>query len=139
MIEITNQPLLVQPIIDHIKQKHHGALVSFIGTVRDNAEGKRVLSLEYEAYPEMARKKLEEICLVINHRWHGDVDIVHRIGRIEVGDTAVIIIVGAAHREEAFAACQYAIDRIKEVVPIWKKEFYEDGSSWIGHLPRTKS
>jgi len=135
MIEITNQPLLVQPIINNIKQKYHGALVSFIGTVRDNAEGKRVLYLEYEAYLDMAIKKLEEICREIQQRWHGDVDIVHRIGRIEVGDTAVIIVVGAAHREEAFAACQYAIDRIKEVVPIWKKEFYDDGSSWIGHLP----
>ena len=135
MIEITGKPLEIQPIIDHVKRKHHGALVSFTGTVRDNAEGKRVLYLEYETYQEMARKKLEEICLDIHNRWHGDVDIVHRTGRLEIGDIAVIIVVGAAHRSEAFTACQYAIDRIKEIVPIWKKEFYEDDSSWIGHLP----
>jgi molybdopterin synthase catalytic subunit len=135
MIDITNTPIFIQPVIDHVTQKHHGALVSFIGTVRDNAEGKRVLYLEYETYPDMARKKLEEICAEIGNRWHGDVDIVHRVGRIEVGDNAVIIVVGAAHRSEAFIACQYAIDRIKEIVPIWKKEYYEDGSSWIGHLP----
>lgn len=135
MIEITNRPLIIQPIIDLVKQNKHGALVSFVGTVRDNAEGKRVLYLEYESYPEMARKKLEEICLEIHNRWHADVDIAHRVGRIEIGEIAVIIVVGAAHRSEAFTACQYAIDRIKEIVPIWKKEFYVDGSSWVGHLP----
>ena len=134
MIEITSEAITAQPIIDRVRKKSHGAVVTFIGTVRDNSEGKRVLYLEYEAYREMAMKKLKEISAEIQNRWGiNDVDIVHRIGRIEVGDAAVVIVVGSAHRLEAFQACQYAIDRTKEIVPIWKKEFYEDGSAWTGH------
>lgn len=134
MVEITSKPVIAQLVIDRVKRSTHGAVVTFVGTVRDNSEGKRVLYLEYEAYGEMAKKKLEEIGAEIQNRWGiGDVDIVHRVGRIEVGDTVIVIAVGSAHRSEAFQACQYAIDRIKEIAPIWKKEFYEDGSStWIG-------
>ena len=135
MIEITSQPISVQLVIDAVKKKSHGALVTFIGTVRDNSEGKRVLYLEYETYRQMAENKLEGIATAIYNRWNSDVAIVHRIGRIEVGDIAVVIVVGSGHRQEAFQSCQYAINRIKEIVPIWKKEFYEDGSSWVGHLP----
>jgi molybdopterin synthase catalytic subunit len=137
MIEITSQPISAQSVIDKVRQNGDGAVVTFIGTVRDNAEGKRVLYLEYETYPEMAEKKLKEICKEIHSRWEiNDIGIVHRIGRLEIGETAVVIAVGSAHRLEAFQACQYAIDRIKEIVPIWKKEFYQDSSSWIGHPPR---
>jgi len=135
MIEITSDPISVQPIIDQVKKNSHGCLVSFIGTVRDNAEGKRVINLEYETYRKMAESKLNEIINHIQSRWSCDCSIVHRIGRVEVGDTVVVIVVGAGHRQEAFPACQYAIDRIKEIVPIWKKEYYTDGSSWIGHPP----
>ena len=135
MIEITSKPISVQPIIDRVKKNNNGAIVTFIGTVRDNSEGKRVLYLEYEVYPEMAENKLKEICTEIRNRWLCDVDIVHRIGKLELGDIAVVIVIGSAHRLEAFQACQYAIDRIKAIVPIWKKEFYEDGSKWVGHLP----
>ena len=106
----------------------------FIGTVRNNADGKKVLYLEYEAFSEMALKKLEEISTEVYNRWKiSDIDIVHRIGRIEIGETVLVIAVGSVNRSEALQACQYAIDRIKEVVPIWKKEFYEDSSNWIGH------
>jgi molybdopterin synthase catalytic subunit len=134
MIEITKEPISAQPIIDRVRKNSHGAIVTFIGTVRDNADGKKVLYLEYEAFPEMAVKKLNEICAEINDRWKiGDVDIVHRVGRLEIGETVLVIAVGAGHRQEAFQACQYAIDRIKEIVPIWKKEFYNDGANWIGH------
>jgi molybdopterin synthase catalytic subunit len=137
MIEITSQPISAQSVIDKVRQNGDGAVVTFIGAVRDNAEGKRVLYLEYETYPEMADKKLKEICKEIHNRWEiNDIGIVHRTGRLEIGETAVVIAVGSAHRLEAFQACQYAIDRIKEIVPIWKKEFYEDSSSWIGHPPR---
>jgi molybdopterin synthase catalytic subunit len=135
MIEITSSPISVQPVIDQVKKESHGALVSFIGTVRDNAEGKQVISLEYETYRKMAENKLNEIINYIQSKWFSDCSIVHRIGRVEVGDTVVIIVVGSGHRQEAFQACQYAIDRIKEIVPIWKKEYYTDGSSWIGHPP----
>jgi molybdopterin synthase catalytic subunit len=135
MIEITKDPISTQPVIDRVKKTSHGAIVTFIGTARDNSEGKRVLYLEYETFSEMAEKKLKEICAEINDRWKiEDVDIVHRVGKIETGETVLVIAVGAAHRLEAFQACQYAIDRIKEIVPVWKKEFYENGSSWIGHL-----
>lgn len=134
MIEITHEAIEVQPVIDKVRKSAYGAVVTFVGTVRDNSEGKQVLYLEYDAYPEMAKKKLSEIATEIQARWDSiDVAIVHRVGRLEKGETAIVIAVGSAHRLEAFQACQYAIDRIKEIVPIWKKEFYEDGSAWIGH------
>jgi molybdopterin synthase catalytic subunit len=138
MIAITDKPISVQSVIDGVKQNADGAVVTFVGTVRDNAEGKRVLYLEYEVYLEMAEKKLNEICAEIHSRWQiNNIGIVHRIGRLDIGEAAVVIAVGSAHRLEAFQACQYAIDRIKEVVPIWKKEFYQDSSSWIGHPPHS--
>ena len=134
MIEITARPIGVQPVIDSVIKDKNGAVVTFLGTVRNNSEGKRVLYLEYDAYPEMAKKKLTEIAGEIDSRWHiKDVSIVHRTGRLEIGEIAVVIAVGSPHRAEAFRACEYVIDRIKEMVPIWKKEVYEDGSAWIGH------
>ena len=135
LIEITSQSITEQAVSDRVRKSTHGAIVTFVGIVRDNSEGKRVLYLEYETYGEMAKKKLEEITTEIQSRWGiSDIDIVHRVGRIELGETVVVIAVGSAHRLNAFQACQYAIDRLKEIVPIWKKEFYDDGSSaWIGH------
>jgi molybdopterin synthase catalytic subunit len=133
MIQITKDPILAQPLIDRVN-KNNEAVVTFIGTVRNNADGKKVLYLEYEAFSEMAQKKLEEIAAEIRNRWKiTDIEIVHRIGRIEIGENVVVIAIGSVNRSEALQACQYAIDRIKEVVPIWKKEFYEDSSNWIGH------
>jgi molybdopterin synthase catalytic subunit len=134
MIEITHETIKAQEVIDNVRTSTCGAVVTFIGIVRDNSEGKRVLYLEYDVYPAMAKKKLSEIVEEIQARWGSvNIAIVHRVGRLEIGDTAIVIAVGSAHRLEAFQACQYAIDRIKEIVPIWKKEFYEDGSAWIGH------
>ena len=134
MIEITHEAIEMQLVINKVKKSAYGAVATFIGTVRDNSEGKQVLYLEYETYPEMAKKKLTEIAIEIQARWDSiDVAIVHRVGRLEIGETAIVIAIGSAHRLEAFQACQYAIDRIKEIVPIWKKEFYEDSSAWIGH------
>ena len=134
MIEITVEPISIQPVIDSVRKNTNGAVVAFLGTVRNNSEGKRVLYLEYDAYPEMAKKKLTEIAGEIDSRWHiKDVSIVHRTGRLEIEEIAVVIAVGSPHRAEAFCACEYVIDRIKEMVPIWKKEVYEDGSAWIGH------
>lgn len=134
MIEITHEAIEMQLVINKVKKSAYGAVATFIGTVRDNSEGKQVLYLEYETYPDMAKKKLTEIAIEIQARWDSiDVAIVHRVGRLEIGETAIVIAVGSAHRLEAFQACQHAIDRIKEIVPIWKKEFYENGSAWIGH------
>ncbi len=132
MVEITQKPIDTRSVIDKVTKDTCGGVVTFIGTVRNNAEGKKVLYLEYEAYPEMAKEKLEGIIAEIKDRWPVEaVAVTHRIGRLEIGDTAVVIAVGSAHRREAFEACQYAINRIKENVPIWKKEFYEEGSAWI--------
>ncbi len=110
-----------------------GALVTFAGTVRDNARGKSVTALEYEAYPPAAEKMLEQIGDEILEQWGiSTVAIVHRYGLLQVGETSVVIAVSSAHREAAFEACRYAIERIKVLVPIWKREVYEDGAVWIG-------
>jgi molybdopterin synthase catalytic subunit len=135
MIEITRNPIDVQRVIGSVQSNDCGALVTFIGTVRDNSESRRVLYLEYDVYPEMAEKKLKEIASEIQTKWSlPNVSIVHRVGRLEIGEIVVVIAVASGHRREGFEACQYAIDRLKEIVPIWKKEFYAEGSSsWIGH------
>jgi molybdopterin synthase catalytic subunit len=135
MIEITSQPISVQSVIDNVKKNSQGSLVIFVGIVRDNSEGKQVRLLEYETYTKMAEKKLKEIATEMQNRWKTEAAIVHRIGRMEIGDIVVVIVVGSGHRQEAFQSCEFAINRIKETVPIWKKEYYVDGSSWVGHLP----
>jgi molybdopterin synthase catalytic subunit len=110
-----------------------GAVVTFTGTVRDNARGRAVVALDYEAYAAAAEKMLEQIGREIEERWGlRRVAISHRTGRLVVGEASVVIAVAAAHRGEAFAACAYAIERIKEIVPIWKKEHYADGAIWVG-------
>lgn len=110
-----------------------GAVVTFTGVVRDNARGRAVTALEYEAYAPAAEKMLARIGREIEARWGvRNVAIEHRTGRLAIGEASVVIAVAAAHRGEAFAACAYAIERIKEIVPIWKKEQYVDGAVWIG-------
>jgi len=132
VIEVTQEPIQVQSVIARATKSTGGAVVTFVGTVRNNSEGKQVLYLEYEAYPEMAKKKLQEIAAEIKGKWQlEEVAITHRLGRMEIGEISVVIAVSAAHRFPAFQACEYTINRIKEIVPIWKKEFYEEGSAWI--------
>lgn len=110
-----------------------GAICTFIGTVRDNARGRDVSALDYEAYVPAAEKMLSHIGLEIVDRWPGvRTAITHRTGLLQPGEASVVIACASAHRAEAFAAAEYAIDRIKEIVPIWKKEHYDDGSTWIG-------
>jgi len=131
--EVTTRQVTADELIPYVVDETVGAVVTFVGVVRGFSRGKKVSYLEYEAYPEMAEAKLAEIGEEIRQRWQIDkVAIVHRVGRLEVGETAVVIAVGSPHRREAFAACQYAIDRIKQIVPIWKKEVWEDGEVWIG-------
>jgi molybdopterin synthase catalytic subunit len=116
-----------------VRRDSYGAVVSFIGTVRGISGGKEVQHLEFEALPPMAERKLKEIVEEIESRWGlKDIAISHRIGRIEVGEVIIVIAIGAPHRQEAFEACQFAIDRLKEIVPIWKKEVYKDGEEWVG-------
>lgn len=132
MIEITKKRLSPEPIINRIKKDNHGAVVTFIGTVRSPSRGKEVLFIEYEAYSEMAQKKLQQIVNEINQKWQlQDMAICHRVGRLRTGETSLVIVAAAPHRREAFEACQFAVDRLKQIVPIWKKEVYKDGESWV--------
>lgn len=132
MIEVTEKPLNPEHITNLVRRDSHGAIVIFLGTVRDNSLGKKVLFLQYEAYREMAEKKLREITDEIKKRWGLDqVAISHRIGHMNVGEISLVIAIGSPHRKEAFAACEYAVDRIKQIVPIWKKETFEDGECWV--------
>jgi molybdopterin synthase catalytic subunit len=114
----------------------HGAICTFQGVVRDSNLGRSVDHLEYEAYEVMAVAAMEAIASTVRERWRGaEVALVHRLGRLEIGEASVVIAVAHPHRGEAFAACRYAIDALKTSVPIWKKEFWADGSSWIEGVP----
>jgi molybdopterin synthase catalytic subunit len=135
LIQITRDPL-DRPTIDAIVQGvwHAGAggIVTFEGVVRDHARGKRVRSLEYDAYPEMAEQEMAKIAAEVERRWQTDhLAMVHRVGKLEIGEVAVVVAVACAHRAEAFEACRYAIDTLKAQVPIWKKEIAEDGEEWV--------
>lgn len=110
-----------------------GAVVTFIGNVRNSNEGRDVRYLEYEAFPGMAEAKMAEIGREIQERWGlAQVAMVHRLGRCAIGEASIIIAVASPHRKEAFEACHYAIDRVKQIVPIWKREVWSDGAVWIG-------
>ena len=131
-IEITGQPLDPQQITSLVRADANGAVVTFLGTTRDNFQGKRVVNLEYEAFEEMALKKMEEVRQEIQAEFAiEDIAISHRIGTVAIGQISLVVAVASPHRQEAFQACHRAVDRIKEVVPIWKKEVYEDGSRWV--------
>jgi len=133
VFQITDKPLDPQSIIRGVQKNTYGAVVTFIGTVRSPSAGKEVVHLDYEVYEEMALLKLKEVGREIKERWGlEDVAICHRAGRVRPGEIVVVIAIAAPHRREAFQACSYAIDRIKEIVPIWKKEVFSDGSRWVG-------
>ena len=113
-----------------------GGVVSFIGNVRDQARGRTIQFLEYEAYPEMAEREMQKIADEAARRWSGTrVAIAHRMGHLEIGEAAVVIVAAAPHRAEAFEACRYAIDTLKLTVPIWKKEVATDGEYWVDEHP----
>jgi molybdopterin synthase catalytic subunit len=133
LFEITAGPLSLDALAAAVGQTSSGAIASFLGIVRGHARGRRVDHLEYDAYPEMAVGKMRQIAEEIRGRWPVDrVAIVHRVGRLGVGEASVAIAVASPHRAEALQACAYAIERLKEIVPIWKKEVWSDGAEWIG-------
>jgi molybdopterin synthase catalytic subunit len=140
MVSVTHTTIDVSRVLDGMATPESGAIDLFIGTVRNHSGGRRTQRLEYTAYIPMAEKLLAQIEQEIRQKWDvHNVVIVHRVGMLEIGDVAVVTAVSSAHREEAFAACRYAIDRTKSIVPIWKKEFSEDGEVWVegqspGHL-----
>jgi molybdopterin synthase catalytic subunit len=132
MFEIVQDILDVRTLALQVASQSDGAIVTFSGIVRGTNQGKKVLFLEYEAYPEMAAKMMERIGKEILDTWGlSAVRMQHRVGRLNVGETSVVIVVAAPHRDDAFAACQYAINRLKRIVPIWKKEVFEDGEVWV--------
>jgi molybdopterin synthase catalytic subunit len=136
--EIAKDPINTQSVIDKVIQREAGAITTFIGTVRELTHGKKTLYLVYEAYEPMAVKKLAQIGSEIEERWPGSkVAITHRVGKLDITDIAVVIAVSTPHRADAYEANRYAIERIKEIVPIWKKEHWEDGQEWIGNQLET--
>ncbi|WP_071393211.1 molybdenum cofactor biosynthesis protein MoaE [Bacillus tuaregi] len=136
--EIAKEPINIQAVIDKVVQREAGAITTFIGTVRELTHGKKTLYLIYEAYESMAVKKLEQIGQEIGEKWPGaQVAITHRVGKLDITDVAVVIAVSMPHRADAYEANRYAIERIKEIVPIWKKEHWEDGQEWIGNQKET--
>ena len=132
MIEITANPLDPERITAKVRKDTNGAVVTFLGATRIFSEGKRVIKLEYEAYEEMALKKLEEIRRETQAEFGiEDIAISHRIGPVDIGQISLVVAVASPHRKEAFLACHKIVDRVKEIVPIWKKEVFEDGSRWV--------
>ena len=139
VIALTESPISVDRVLRDAAHPRAGAVVLFMGTVRDNARGRRVHHLTYEAYEALARREMERIAGMIAERWPVTrIVIVHRTGRLEVGDISVAIGVSAPHRTEAFEAGRFAIDTLKTTVPIWKKEVWEGGEAWVGTEPKPR-
>lgn len=133
MFEIVTTPIEPRAVAAAVRSPTAGAVVTFEGTTRDHNDGRSVTRLEYESYPEMAVAEMRKIGDTARERWPIEaIAIVHRIGVVPIGEASVVIAVAAAHRAPAFAACHFAIDRLKEVVPIWKKEHFAGGEVWIG-------
>jgi len=133
LFRVTHQPIDLNALVEHVTDAEAGAIVPFIGTTRNNNEGRRVIALDYEAYPEMAEKELARIGAEAKQKWPiCKMAIVHRLGPVQIGEASVIIVASSAHRDAAFAASRFAIEEIKKTVPIWKKEVFEGGEVWIG-------
>ena len=133
MFRVTDKPLVLQELIDFVTDAEAGAITTFIGTTRNNNDGRKVIALDYEAYAEMAQKELVRLGDEAKKKWAiCRMAILHRLGPVQITEPSVMIAVSAAHREAAFAACRFAIEEIKRTVPIWKKEVYEGGEIWIG-------
>jgi molybdopterin synthase catalytic subunit len=133
MFDIVSDPIDAATVTAAVADPASGAICTFIGTTRDHHDVRSVTQLEYEAYPEMALRELQKIGAEARRRWPiTKIAIVHRIGVVPIGEASVVIAVSSAHRVAAFEACHFAIDRLKEVVPIWKKEHFDGGEVWIG-------
>ena len=133
MIRLTRNSIDYSALTEQVRRSNCGAVVTFLGTVRDLTGDKITIALDYEAYPGMAERKMAEIEQETREKWPvGEMIIEHRLGHLEVGDISVAVAVSCPHRHQAFDACRHAIDRLKELVPIWKKENWQDGSTeWV--------
>jgi molybdopterin synthase catalytic subunit len=130
---VTEEPLSLEKVVEEVTDENAGAIATFVGTVRRQSRERIVLYLEYEAYAEMAEDVMAQLAWSLGRRYDiWTVAIHHRVGRVEVGEASVVIAVSAPHRQDALAACKDAIDLLKETVPLWKKEVYEDGEEWLG-------
>lgn len=134
MVVLTRDPLNAFALCEGLAAPEDGALAVFLGIVRDHADGRAVRSLEYHAYEEMARAQLQAIGGALEERWQAKHWLLaHRLGPLAIGEVSMVVAVATPHREEAFAACRWAVEEIKARVPIWKKEYFTDGSShWVG-------
>ena len=136
MIQLTDTPINVAQVIRSVDADEAGAVNVFIGTVRNRTDGRRVIRLEYEAYDTMALREMEKLAETVRQRWPvKKLAIHHRKGTLQIGDVAVVIAVSTPHRKAAFEACRYTIDTLKQTVPIWKKEIFEDGEVWVAAHP----
>ena len=135
--ELIHTPIDLAAAVRYVRADQDGAIVTFDGFARNESHGRRTVYLEYEAYEPMALAKMQEIVTQIHEKFSiHRIVIVHRLGRLEIGETSVFIAVSAPHRAAAFDACRFAIDTLKRTVPIWKKEYFEDGAVWAdGELP----
>jgi molybdopterin synthase catalytic subunit len=133
MVQLTYELIDYHALTETVRRNDCGAVVAFLGTVRDLTDGKTTVALDYEAYDGMAESKMTEIEQETRQRWPvGEIVMVHRLGHLEVGEVSVAVVVSCPHRAQAFEACRHAIDRLKEVVPIWKKENWASGESeWV--------
>jgi len=130
-VRLVREPIDREALVKRLKQPSDGAVVIFDGVVRDNTRGRRTLYLDYESYEAMALQQMESLAAEVRERFAvRGASIVHRLGRLEIGETSVLIVVAAAHRGGAFDACRWIIDTLKKTVPIWKKEYFEDGAVW---------
>ncbi len=135
-VRLTRERIDAGVLIERVTQPANGGICTFYGIVRDNMDDRPVTKLEYESYEPMALQELARIVQQVHGRWGlAAVEIEHRIGELQIGEASVVIAVGAPHRAEAFEACRFIIDTLKQTVPIWKKEFYEDGAVWIEPSP----
>jgi MoaE-MoaD fusion protein len=133
-VQITYEPISVEEVTRKVIHPNHGASLAFVGTTREYTYGQRTVLLEYEAYAPMALRTMQQICDEIAEQWEGALcAITHRLGSVAIGEISVVIAVSAPHRAAVYEASRYAIERLKQIVPIWKKEIWEDGSEWKGH------
>lgn len=131
-IQIKRGPINPSSVINKVRDLKNGAVVTFIGTVRNYSDTKAVVFLEFQVYKDMAENKLKEIGKEVGEKWGiTDIAISHRVGKIGAGEIITVIAVGSPHRKEAFEACQYIINELKKRVPLWKKEVYQEGEQWI--------
>jgi molybdopterin synthase catalytic subunit len=139
VLALVRDPIDQDALIQHVRAAEDGAVVTFDGCVRNHSQGRRTLYLDYEAYESMALGKIREIAAQIHEKFPIHLlAIAHRLGRLEIGETSVFIAVSSVHRPAAFEACRFAIDTLKRTVPIWKKEYFEDGAVWAdGEIPPT--